>query len=153
MAKKDNGVSGRLFECAVVATINKENIETLWLSKETTSIASIPNYKTILNDAKYLVGQNFANINKAIWNNSPFNDCGDVILNDNQHIELKYLTSQKVDGKGTYHNTSMSALERCGVQLLPYFQKYLHPIWDKYKLSYAGNGLSLTRQSKQNLKA
>lgn len=152
MAKKDNGISGRLFECAVVAIINKENVETLWSSKETTSMTLVPNYNTILNDAKYLVEQYFINAYKAIWNNNPFNDCGDIVLNDNQHIELKYLTSKKLDGKGTYHNTSMLAVERYGIRLLPYFQKYLHPIWNKYKLSYTENGLSLTRQSKQNLK-
>ena len=57
-------------------------------------------------------------------------ECGDIILNDNIHIELKRVSS---NGSGTYHNTSIFFFKDYGYDFKDYMNQYgLYDVIEKY---------------------
>lgn len=129
--KADNQYFGKYLERAVVEHINNSGViinpsqyddlngysfsdeEITYLNKEAEKIATY-------------IGKNF--IASYIGNHTS-TECGDIILDNHIHIELKRVSS----GSGTYHNTSIFFFKDYGFDFKDYMSQYgLYDTIEKY---------------------
>lgn len=107
MAKKDkNKYTGELFERIIVKSFQNEN----YIEKDS-KLTEEENIRCC-NGAKNVVNYLKDNINiKKIEHigKETKNKLGDILINDNISVEIKYITS---DGLGTYHNSTLSYFDK-----------------------------------------
>lgn len=115
VTKGTNQYFGKYFERTICSAINKEDfINSTGYENFTDEDLSIMQ-EDAKNVADYLSATN------ATWvgNKTEQENC-DIILNDNEHIEIKYVSQ----GTGTYFNTSIYEFAKYGFDFKEYLEKF-----------------------------
>lgn len=112
--KADNQYYGKLFESAIVAQINKEDL----IYKENYEFSE-EDLKQIMEEAKIVA--DYLGDNKADYiGDKTSTASGDILLNDCEVIEIKRVSA----GSGTYFNTSVHYFSKFGFNFNDYMSRF-----------------------------
>lgn len=139
ITKETNQYYGKFFENAVASIINNETI----VNKTGYDNFTSEDINQMIDDAK--ICAKYLNGTKCEWvGNQTSNANCDIIIDDNEHIELKYVSS----GTGTYFNTSIYYFTKFGFD----FKEYMNN--NNYYDIFKDNGFnySLKNNSPVNVK-
>jgi hypothetical protein len=146
--KADNQYFGKYLERAVVEHINNTGIvidpnQYYDLSGYCFSDQEITDLNKEAEKIAAYIGKNF--VASYVGNHTSI-ECGDIILDDHIHIELKRVSS----GSGTYHNTSIFFFKDYGFDFKDYMSQY--GLYDTIEKYFPSAVVSRTNNSPVNIK-